>query len=75
MASNKWVWKAADRDGNPEWTPGQLWGSGFGNFLVRWQSVGIRLSPDAPAAPKATGPNWLRRADEALRKAFVRKPS
>jgi uncharacterized protein (DUF4415 family) len=40
---------------------------------ARKKSVGIRLSPDVLEALKATGPNWQRRADEALRKAFVRK--
>jgi uncharacterized protein (DUF4415 family) len=39
----------------------------------RKQSVGIRLSPDVLDALKATGPNWQRRADEALRAAFVKK--
>ena len=40
---------------------------------ARKKSVGIRLSPDVLEALKATGPNWQRRADEALRAAFVKK--
>jgi len=40
---------------------------------ARKRPVGIRLSPDVLEALKATGPNWQRRADEALRAAFVRK--
>jgi uncharacterized protein (DUF4415 family) len=40
---------------------------------ARKKSVGIRLSPDVLDALKATGPNWQRRADEALRDAFVKK--
>lgn len=38
----------------------------------RKRSVGIRLSPDVLDALKATGANWQRRADEALRAAFVK---
>jgi uncharacterized protein (DUF4415 family) len=37
--------------------------------------VGIRLSPDVVEALRATGPNWQRRADDALRAAFVEKTS
>jgi uncharacterized protein (DUF4415 family) len=63
----------------------KLFGPEFADLLVRKpgrpplpasarkKSVGIRLSPDVLEALKATGPNWQRRADEALRKAFVRK--
>jgi uncharacterized protein (DUF4415 family) len=40
---------------------------------TRKRPIGIRLSPDVLEALKATGPNWQRRADEALRAAFVRK--
>ncbi len=40
---------------------------------ARKKSVGIRLSPDVLEALRATGPNWQRRADEALRAAFVNK--
>ena len=39
---------------------------------ARKKPIGIRLSPDVLDALKATGPNWQRRADEALRAAFVR---
>lgn len=42
---------------------------------ARKRSVGIRLSPDVLEALKATGANWQRRADEALRAAFVKKSS
>jgi uncharacterized protein (DUF4415 family) len=66
-------------------TAEELWGPEFKNFLVRKpgrppmppqarkKSVGIRLSPDVLDALKATGPNWQRRADEALRSVFVKK--
>jgi len=40
---------------------------------ARKRPVGIRLSPDVLDALKATGPNWQRRANEALRAAFVTK--
>jgi uncharacterized protein (DUF4415 family) len=39
----------------------------------RRKMVGIRLSPDVVDALRATGPNWQRRADDALRNAFVKK--
>jgi uncharacterized protein (DUF4415 family) len=42
---------------------------------LRRQMVGIRLSPDVVEALRATGPNWQRRADDALRAAFVEKTS
>ncbi len=64
-----------------------LWGPDYRDFLVRKpgrpplapgqrkRSVGIRLSPDVLDALKATGANWQRRADEALRAAFVKTGS
>ncbi|WP_419805118.1 BrnA antitoxin family protein [Terriglobus sp.] len=36
------------------------------------QRTSIRLSPEVMAALRATGPGWQARAEEALRKAFVR---
>ena len=39
---------------------------------ARKRQVGIRLSPDVLDALTATGPNWQRRADEALRATFVK---
>jgi uncharacterized protein (DUF4415 family) len=38
----------------------------------RKAKVNIRLSPDVIAALRATGTGWQTRADQALRKAFVR---
>lgn len=38
----------------------------------RKAKVNIRLSPDVLAALKATGAGWQTRADQALRKAFVK---
>lgn len=38
----------------------------------RKAKVNIRLSPDVLAALKATGSGWQTRADQALRKAFVK---
>lgn len=38
----------------------------------RKRAINLSLSPDVIAAMRATGPNWQRRADEVLRKAFVR---
>lgn len=40
---------------------------------ARRKAVSLRLSPDVLDALKATGANWQRRADDALRAAFVRK--
>ena len=37
------------------------------------ERTSIRLSPDVMAALKATGPGWQTRADDALRKVFVRQ--
>ena len=66
-------------------TAEELWGPEYKDFLVRKpgrpplspetrkKPVGIRLSPDVLDALKATGPNWQRRADEALRAAFVNR--
>lgn len=66
-------------------TPEQLWGPEYKNFLVRKpgrppldpaerkQNVSVRLSPDVLIALRATGRNWQRRMDEALRAAFVEK--
>ena len=39
---------------------------------VRKAKVNIRLSPEVLEALRATGTGWQTRADEALRKAFVR---
>lgn len=36
------------------------------------QKVNLRLSPEVLAALRSTGAGWQRRADEALRKAFVK---
>lgn len=38
----------------------------------RKAKVNIRLSPDVVAALRATGAGWQTRADQALRKAFVK---
>jgi uncharacterized protein (DUF4415 family) len=38
----------------------------------RKAKVNIRLSPDVVAALRATGSGWQTRADQALRKAFVK---
>lgn len=40
---------------------------------ARKKSVGIRLAPDLLAAMKATGRGWQGRAEDVLRKAFVKK--
>jgi uncharacterized protein (DUF4415 family) len=39
----------------------------------RKAKVNIRLSPDVVAALRATGAGWQTRADQALRKAFVKQ--
>jgi len=41
----------------------------------RKEKVNLRLSPDVLAALRATGAGWQTRVDEALRKAFVKRPS
>ena len=71
-------------------TAEELWGPEFKDFLVRKpgrapraplapqarrQAVSLRLSPDVLAAVKATGRNWQRRIDDALRAAFVKAPA
>lgn len=38
----------------------------------RKAKVNLRLSPDVVAALRATGSGWQTRADQALRKAFVK---
>lgn len=40
---------------------------------ARKQKVNLRLSPDVVNALRETGPGWQGRADEALRKAFVKR--
>jgi uncharacterized protein (DUF4415 family) len=66
-------------------TAEELWGPEYKDFLVRKpgrppldpaarkQNVSVRLSPDVLIALRATGRNWQRRMDEALRAAFVKK--
>jgi uncharacterized protein (DUF4415 family) len=39
----------------------------------RKEQVNLRLSPDVVNALRETGPGWQGRADEALRKAFVKR--
>lgn len=39
----------------------------------RKEQVNLRLSPDVVSALRETGPGWQGRADEALRKAFVKR--
>jgi uncharacterized protein (DUF4415 family) len=40
---------------------------------ARKEKVNLRLSPDVVNALRETGPGWQGRADEALRKAFVKR--